>query len=116
MRYAMIITGDESHWFGTAVKSGLMDEVDAWWEKWHQAGKIVPGGAELDQSAKARTVGPGPDGPVVTDGPFLELKEVVGGFILLEADDMDAATEVASGWPGIQHGDRVEVRPVITRE
>ncbi|MFI6071445.1 YciI family protein [Actinoplanes sp. NPDC051343] len=116
MRYAMIITGDESHWFGPAVESGLMDQVDAWWEKWHQAGKIVRGGAELDRSTKARTVGPGPDGPVVTDGPFLELKEVVGGFVLLEADDMDAAVEVAAGWPGIAHGDRIEVRPVITRE
>ena len=116
MRYVMIIAGDESHWYDDAVASGLMDEVNAWWDKWHQAGKIELGGAELQHSRTAKTVSAGPDGrPTVTDGPYLEIKEVVGGFIFLNADDVDDAIAVAAGWPGIRFGDRVEVRPVLER-
>ena len=116
MRYVMIIAGDESHWFDEAVASGLMDEVNAWWDKVHQAGKIQLGGAELQHSRTAKTVSAGPDGqPAVTDGPYLEIKEVVGGFIHLNADDIDDAVAVAAGWPGIRLGDRIEVRPVLER-
>jgi hypothetical protein len=72
-------------------------------------------GAELQPSGTAKTVGRGPNGqPTVTDGPYLELKEVVGGFIHLVADDIDRAVAVAAGWPGIMRlGDRVEVRPIV---
>jgi hypothetical protein len=116
MRYVMIIAGDESHWYDDAVASGLMDEVNAWWEKWHAAGKIQLGGAELQHSRTAKTVSAGKDGqPTVTDGPYLEIKEVVGGFIHLVADDIDDAVAVAAGWPGIRFGDLVEVRPVLER-
>jgi hypothetical protein len=117
MRYVMILTGDESNWFEPKLPAGLMDEVGAWWEKWAEAGKVLDGGAELQPSSTAKTVGPGPDGkPVVTDGPYLELKEVVGGFILLECDDLDEAVAVAAGWPGIAAvGDKVEIRPLLER-
>jgi hypothetical protein len=115
VRYVMILTGDESNWFEPKVPAGLMDEVGAWWQKWHEAGKVLPGGAELQPSSTAKTVGPGADGrTTVTDGPYLELKEVVGGFIHLEADDIDDAVAVAATWPGITAvGDRVEVRPIV---
>ncbi|MEU4238055.1 YciI family protein [Actinoplanes sp. NPDC026619] len=117
VRYVMIIAGEEDGWFDEAVSSGLMDEVNAWWEKWYAAGKIVKGGAELQPASTAKTVSRGGDGqPTVTDGPYLELKEVVGGFIILEGEDIDDAIAVASGWPGIVPlGDRVEVRPVMER-
>jgi hypothetical protein len=114
MRYVMIITGDESNWVEPKLPEGLVDKKDAWWEQWHAAGKIVRGGAKLQPSSTAKTVGPGADGrATVTDGPFLELKEVVGGFIHLVADDIDDAVAVAATWPGITAvGDRVEVRPI----
>jgi hypothetical protein len=117
VRYVMIITGDESNWFEPKLPEGLLDEVNAWWKKWHEAGKIMRGGAELQPSNTAKTVGPGADGrPMVVDGPFLELKEVVGGFIHLVADDIDDAVAVAATWPGITAvGDRIEVRPILER-
>lgn len=119
MKYAMLICGDEAPWFDAdeASVQAAMDEIHAWYEKWSAEGKILSGGAELDSSRKARTISRGPDGgPVVTDGPYLELKEVVGGFITLDTDDMDEAVTIAAGWPGIaRHGDKVEVRPVIQR-
>jgi hypothetical protein len=117
MRYAMLITGDESGWYGDSQENreAAYREIYAWMEKWQAAGKILEGGAELDTARKAKTVSRGADGqPVVTDGPYLELKEVIGGMILLNADGIDDAVNVASGWPTIaSHGDKVEVRPVI---
>ncbi len=51
-------------------------------------------------------------GDVVTDGPFLEAKEVVAGFYIIEAPDLDAALELAGRNPVTQQGGGVEVRPV----
>jgi hypothetical protein len=49
---------------------------------------------------------------VVTDGPFVESKEVVGGYSVVQADTIDAAAELAKGCPGLLTGGRVEVRPL----
>jgi hypothetical protein len=51
-------------------------------------------------------------GDVVTDGPFVEAKEVVAGFYVIEAADLDAALEVARHTPAAEEGGGVEVRPV----
>ncbi|HEX5596188.1 MAG TPA: YciI family protein [Micromonosporaceae bacterium] len=117
MRYVMMICGEESNWTADPAKAAAaMAEVNAWFDKWYTAGKIAQGGAELDSVRTAKTVSRGPDGtPVVTDGPYLELKEVVGGFIHLVADNIEEAVAIAAGWPGIALGDKIEVRPVIER-
>jgi hypothetical protein len=50
----------------------------------------------------------------VTDGPYIEAKEVVGGFSVLEAATIDEAVEIASTWPGVDRGlVTIEVRPVV---
>lgn len=115
MRHVMLICGNDSAW--NEQDEALMSEVHAWFDKWHAAGKILPGSAELDSVRTAKTVSRGGDGqPVVTDGPYLELKEVVGGFVHLAADDIDDAVAVAATWPGIAAcGDKVEVRPIVER-
>jgi hypothetical protein len=118
VKYVMLICGDESPWFEAdeATVRAAMEQISAWYEKWAATGKILEGGAELDSCRKAKTVSRGADGqPVVTDGPYLELKEVIGGFIMLETDGIEEAVAVASGWPGIASGDKVEVRPVMLR-
>jgi hypothetical protein len=118
MRYVMMICGDETAWYGDPARAeAVMQEINSWWEKWHAEGKVVEGGAELDSVRTAKTVSRGPDGqPLVTDGPYVELKDVIGGFIHLRADDIDEAVAIAAGWPGIAIlGDKVEVRPVLER-
>ena len=50
--------------------------------------------------------------PVVTDGPFIEAKEIIGGFAIVDVADQEAAVELAKGWPA---QGTVEVRPVIDR-
>ena len=119
MKFAMLICGPDNPSTApqadpAAAEAG-MKEIYAWFEKWGQAGKIADGGAELDSVRKAKTIRAGGDGtPVVTDGPYLELKEVVGGFVVLEADDIDDAVAVASTWPlGENTGVTIEIRPVI---
>jgi hypothetical protein len=51
-------------------------------------------------------------GDVVTDGPFLEAKEVIAGFYVIDAPDLDEALRIAGGNPVLRHGGGVEVRPV----
>jgi len=49
---------------------------------------------------------------LTTDGPFAEVKEAIGGYLFFEADDLDAAIEVAAGIPAAGMGGAVEVRPI----
>jgi hypothetical protein len=114
MKYAMLICTDESEWADVdpAVRDEGMKEVYAWFEKWGPTGKIADGGAELDATRTAKTIRPGATGPVVTDGPYLELKEVVGGVVFLNADSIDDAVAVAATWP-LAGSSSIEIRPVI---
>lgn len=119
MRYVMLISVDEEGWGADEEKTqSVYQEIFAWYDKWHAAGKVVDGGAQLDSVRKAKTISRGADGrPVVTDGPFLELKEVIAGIINLDCDDLDEAVAIASTWPAIAPFDeKVEVRPIIQRE
>ena len=52
---------------------------------------------------------------LTTDGPFAETKEALGGFYLIEADDLDAALEIAARVPAARMGGSVEVRPLVER-
>ena len=52
---------------------------------------------------------------LTTDGPFVELKEAVGGYCFFEADDLDAAIELAAKIPAARMGGAVEVRPIVER-
>ena len=72
------------------------------------------GGASLHPVETATTVRLRDDQLLVTDGPFADTKEIFAGFYLLEADDLDQATEVAVRIPAVRLGGSVEIRPVVT--
>jgi hypothetical protein len=75
----------------------------------------VAGGEELAWPIRARTVRRHRGEPVVTDGPFIESKEILGGFIVLDVADMDEATALAAEWPSLRHaGSVVQVQAVET--
>jgi hypothetical protein len=115
----MLICGDDREWsaLSPSDEQDVMKQVYAWYERWQPTGKIADGGAELHGRETARTVRSGPQGePVITDGPYLELKEIVGGIVLLECDDIDEAAQMAATWPRAAGMSAVEVRPVMTRE
>jgi hypothetical protein len=72
------------------------------------------GGAALHPVETATTIRIVDDAVLVTDGPFADTKEIFAGFYLLEADDLDRATEIAARIPAVRLGGSVEIRPVVT--
>ncbi len=117
MRYAMLICGDYDVWAQAAPDDARArtDAIYEWLAKWEAAGKIGDVGARLEPPSKARTVRGGAAGLTVTDGPYVELKEVIGGIVWLEADSLDEAAEIAGTWPGIAES-VIEVRPVMAMD
>jgi hypothetical protein len=75
----------------------------------------VTPGVEMEDPEAATTVRVEGGQPVTTDGPFAETKEALGGFLLFEADDLDAAVELAARIPAARMGGAVEVRPLVER-
>jgi hypothetical protein len=80
------------------------------WEKWIR--DAMQKGWMLDPGDALTPEGRVVSGKAVTDGPFAETKEVVGGFSVVEADSIDAAAKLATDCPGVLVGGTVEVRPV----
>jgi hypothetical protein len=75
----------------------------------------VYGGAQLQPVETATTVRVENGTPLTTDGPFVEMKELFGGFYLVEADNIDAALEIAARVPAARLDGAVEVRPLVER-
>lgn len=87
----------------------VMQKWIAWMKDLAEKGHMVDRGQPLERSGKivhggARTV---------TDGPFAEAKDVIGGFTLIRASDIAEAAELAKGCPILERGGDVEVRPVM---
>ena len=80
------------------------------WEKW--LGEALRAGWMLDPGDALTPEGRVVSGKAVTDGPFAETKEVVGGFSVVEAATIDDAAQLARGCPGVVTGGTVEVRPL----
>jgi hypothetical protein len=81
----------------------------------YQAINQTPGvtpGLGLDTPETATTVRVQDGRTLTTDGPFVELKESIGGYLVYEADDLDAAIELAARVPAARLGGAVEVRPI----
>ncbi len=119
MKFAMLIFGDDHEWstLSPADEQDLMKQIYGWYERWQPTGKIADGGVELQPRETAKTVRAGADGqPMIIDGPYLELKEVIGGVVLLECDDIDEAGRIAATWPLAAGMSALEVRPVMSRE
>ena len=88
-------------------------KVGEWWGKHEAAGRIVAGmGRRLQATTTAKTVQVDAGTALVTDGPFAETKEQLGGFGILNVPDMAAAVELVKSWPGLPVS--IEVRPVRT--
>ena len=72
----------------------------------------VTGGPPLGLPEHARTVRVENGTTLATDGPYVDTKGAVGGFLVMEADDIDAAVELAARIPAARHGGAIEIRPV----
>ena len=122
MRYVMftyVSPEDVEAWRGWTAEEQAAD-VDrhiAWFGKFRE--KVV-GGEELGEAVQVKTLRPGRqgEGVVVTDGPYVETKELLGGFVVLDVSDESEAIAIASEWPSLQSqaGATVQLQPVFVRD
>lgn len=115
MKYMLIIAGAEDAWahLSEAEQGALYEKVRAWWGEHAAAGEILDG-HELQPGSTATTIRRNADGEAtVTDGPFIEGKEMVAGYGILEVPDLDAAIRIAASWPATM--DTLEIRPIVER-
>ena len=108
--YALLIYGDES----APPRPDLSAAYQAFGEEAGAAG-VLKGGEGLDPTSTATTVRVRDGERMLTDGPFAETREALGGFYLVEVEDLDAAIEWAAKIPGASTG-CVEVRPLMDYE
>ena len=108
MRYLALIYGDEERWanLSDSERERELGEYVALSEA-----EVTVGGEELDSTSTATTVRVRGDETLVTDGPFAELKEALGGYYVFECDSIEEACNWAAKIPAAKHG-AIEVRPV----
>lgn len=114
MRYVLLFAGDQSA-FNSMTPDDLQamyGQIGQWWDT-HSAAGTITGGEQLQPPNAATTVrhSNGSGSTTITDGPFIEAKEQIGGFAVVEVDNLDQALELAKTWPA---RGTVEVRPTVT--
>jgi hypothetical protein len=111
MRYLLMIYGEDTGASASPeVWAAMMAEYGAY-TGWLEEQGMFLGGEALKDVADATTVAVRDGRRIVTDGPFAETKEVLGGYYLIQAPDLDAAIEAAARIPGARTG-KVEIRPI----
>ncbi len=113
MQYMALIYADEERWGALSddERQEVMGRYRALSEDARKAG-VLAGGDELGPTRAATTVRVRGDETLVTDGPYAEVKEALGGYYLFECGSLDEALDWAARIPSAEHG-AVEVRPVF---
>ncbi len=114
MRYLMLICADEQLYDGVSEEENA-SRMAAWGQyagELSTAGKMR-GGERLSPASSATTVRVKDGERLLSDGPFAETKEQLGGYFIVEAADLDEAISWASKLPHLPYGGSVEVRPIV---
>lgn len=111
-----LIYGDGARWDALSAeeREAVYGRYRAFAQKAREAG-VMFGGEELASTRDATTVRVRGDETLVTDGPYAEVKEALGGYFLFECESMDEALDYAARIPGAETG-AVEVRPIHVDE
>lgn len=112
MAQYMFLLFDSEEWYDDLTADNWQSTMKlhtAFSEAVEAAGASILGGAALERSTTASTIKQGDGEPLITDGPFIETKEALGGFYLLECKDLDQALALAKLCPS----NNIEVRPVM---
>ena len=114
MQYMLLIFDDERVWgeLSEEERGRLYAEYGTFTNELRDAGALVTAD-QLQPSTTATLVQVRDGETLTTDGPFAETKEILGGYYLIEADDLDGALDVAGRIPAARMGGAVEVRPVV---
>jgi hypothetical protein len=113
MQYMLLIYDDEQAWANMpeAERNGVYGEYGAFTNELREQGALVAAG-QLEPTAAATTTRVRKGDQLVTDGPFAETKEQLGGYYLIEAESLDEALEWAAKIPSARYGS-IEVRPLV---
>lgn len=118
MKYLMLIYGNEQVWNSVDAQqfTRLVADVDAFNADLRESGELVEARGLVDRPRAVRVVG---DAPVVTDGPYLEAKEYVGSYFVVDVDSEERALEIARSYPALRYsrglGGGLEVWPLMER-
>ena len=117
MPYLLLCCFEEARWAALpeSERARVMDEYGKLIQELKTSGRLLAG-AKLDESASAVTVRAKNGKAFLTDGPFAESKEQLGGYHLIECKDRDEAVAIAQRIPTLAVGGTVEVRPVLWTE
>ena len=115
MKYVLLFVGtmEDQKRFETMPPEEMaegMKAAERWFDNYTRDGKIL-GGEQLMGPQTATTVRFKDGKAIVTDGPFIESKEIIGGFAIVNVADLDEALEMARSWPA----GPVEVWPAVER-
>ena len=116
MKYMLLIHQGTTPTPGTDPWESLSEEEKHGVYAAYQALNETPGftpGVRMDDPETATTVRVQDGQTLTTDGPFVDIKEALGGYCFYEADDLDAAIELASTIPTARMGGAVEIRPIV---
>lgn len=121
MRYVLFnwLHPDDAATWERMSEAEQREEIERHVEWFTRHRNHIVGGEELDEPHTVKTLRPGRqgEGVIVTDGPYVEVKEILGGFVIIEAADMDEAISIASDWPSLStmpHAS-VQLQPVFRR-
>ena len=120
MRYALMVYSDQSQWSELSEEEAAKARAESmpqWYALFEALQEADPGveGKELDEATTAKTVRMRDGNVLVTDGPFAETKEQIGGIFEINLPDLDLALTLAAKIPTAQRG-TIEVRPIVERE
>jgi hypothetical protein len=112
VKYLMLIYGNEDVWSSLAPAdlANLIQEVDAFNDALRGSGELVGAEGLIPRPRSLRMVH---RDVVVTDGPYLEAKEFVGSYFVVDVDDERRALDIARSYPGLHYGGGLEVWPMM---
>jgi hypothetical protein len=111
MKYLLLIQhGSSPDW--DRLSEDEQKQLYADWQAINQTPGVTPG-VRMEPAETATTVRVKDGETLTTDGPFVAVKEALGGYLFFEGDDLDAAIELASRIPSARSGGAVEVRPIV---
>lgn len=108
-KFMVLLQEDDNAWaqLSGEEKQSIMEKYFAWVAEL-RAGNHLQGGDPLQRGGRVLRT----EGGEIVEGPYTETKEVLTGYFLLEATDLDEATRLARGCPALQHGESVVVRAI----
>jgi len=110
VKYVLMLVRSDQEWEALGDEERDYGAIMRWFGELAQRG-VLAGGEELQAARTATTVSWEGERAILTDGPFMEAKETIGGFAVLDVPDLDAALDAARTWPARSH--KVEIRPIV---